>query len=120
MDSSLGINSVLARISASFLSTMKRFVYNSILSLLFLAVATAGCDSNSLSPKQLAEFKEQTLAARLAVDVRIFDAISKGNTNVACRLLASQIDLNIVELYLANKESPLDKSSRSLYHFALD
>jgi len=59
-------------------------------------------------------------AVQLAMDVRVFDSIVKGETNSARELLAIQIDHNIRQLYIASKGHPLDKDSSSLYRRALD
>ena len=57
---------------------------------------------------------------RLNIDVRVYDAICKGNTDIAKRVLAKRINSDIRELELRSRERPLAPAPKSLYQSAVE
>jgi hypothetical protein len=63
--------------------------------------------------------QDQEAAAKLAIDVRIFDRLTHNDINLARSMLADEIDSTLVLLYIAQKDHTLDSSTKFLFESAL-
>ena len=85
--------------------------------LLFLST---GCKRDTITEAEFKENEDNVTSAQLNIEVRLFDALCSGNTNMVKGLLASQIDSKLVELYASGKRAPLNPNARKLYDHALE
>jgi hypothetical protein len=92
------------------------------LTLIFTVGAVGfGCGSKpSVPAESVVRYSQQTMTSQLTLDVRVFDMILKGDTNLALEVLARHIDTGIVQLHHSNQELPLDQSTRALFRSAAE
>ncbi len=78
------------------------------------ALALTGCGKKKLSEEEFYAYDSNARAAQVVLEIRVFDALWHGDTNMAKSLLAQRIDSELHLLELNSNQHPLQGASKTL------